>query len=209
MDNFTSRLLYPNLQTQEYQAIAGALLDGRTLIYPTETGYAVGCDALNAQAVERLFKVKKRDPRKSMLVLVKDRSQLDELVASISDVHRQTMDRYWPGPLTIIFDARPGHFPESLLAGKPPNVAIRMSTHPFTRRLLQLFGRPIVCTSANLTGEANPTNLATITDSILKGTDLVVDAGELPPTLGSTIVRIENGLVRVVRQGDLSLEMGN
>ncbi len=209
MENFTSRLLYPNLRVQEFSALAGALLDGRTLIYPTETGYVIGCDAMNALAVERLYKIKKRDPKKAMLVLVKDRSQLDELVVGITDLHRQTMDKGWPGPLTIIFDARPGFFPESLLAGKPPNVAVRISTHPFTRRLLEQFGRPIVCTSANLSGENNPNSLKEIADPILNGADFVVDAGDLPPSLGATIVRIEMGTVKVIRQGDLSLDQGN
>lgn len=209
MENFTSRLLYPDMRAQEYQALAGALLDGRTVIYPTETGYAIGCDALNAQAVERLFRAKKRDPKKSMLVLVRDRSQLDDLVVNISDIHRQTMDRYWPGPLTIIFDAKPGLFPESLLAGKPPNVAIRISTHPFTSRLLEQLRRPIVCSSANLSGEATPLGLSEVSPSILGTVDYAVDAGDLPPSLGATIVRIDMGRVRLIRQGDLSLDMGN
>lgn len=207
MENFTSTLLYPKLQPQEYQALAGGLLDGRTIIYPTETGYAIGCDALNAEAVERLFRVKQRGRQKTMLILVQDRSLLDDLVSGISDTHRRAMNRYWPGPLTIVFDARPGIFPESLVSGKPSSVAIRISSHPFTVRLLDQFRRPIVCTSANLSGESNPSSLADIPEPILKGADYVIDAGELPPSLGATIVRVETGRLRTVRQGDLSLDM--
>ena len=165
---------------------ARLLRQGGLVAFPTETYYGLGVDPFNAEALQRLFAVKQRQPDKPVLVLVAEQSQVTELVAEVPAVLRRLMAAFWPGPLTLVFPGRSTLPP--LLTGGTGNIGIRQSPHPLASRLLHAFGGPITATSANRSGAPPATTAAEIQESLGSEIDLILDGGTTPGGAGSTLV---------------------
>lgn len=185
-----------------------ALNSGSTLIYPTETCYGLGCDARNNAAVERIFKIKVREPSKSVLVLVHDISIIMKYVEwneTIDELART----YWPGPLTIVAPLNTLYMDELApgVVGEDNTLAFRVTNHPFAASLARSLGAPIVSTSANISSYSNPYDIDYVIgmfDGREYVPDLIVDAGNLPHHSPSTIVKVEvDGSKTILRQGEI------
>lgn len=167
------------------KAAVAAVLAGRCLVYPTETLYALGCDAGNEQAVSRIFSLKGRDPDKP-LPLILGRADMLPLVATAPQAAVLDLAaRFWPGPLTLVLPALPG-LPRGVVDGRG-RVAVRVTPHPLAARLSGLAGRPLVATSANLSGDPAPARPERVAEELAA---LGLVAGEPWPAGGppSTIV---------------------
>ena len=127
-----------------------ALRRGEVIIFPTETLYGLGADALNVAAVARVVEVKGRDARSPIPILVADPRMLNTVVTEIPAIAKRWMDQFWPGPLTLVLKAQRG-LPSPLLNPKG-GVGVRISRHPLAAEILQQLGRPITATSANPSG---------------------------------------------------------
>ncbi len=186
---------------------ARLLRQGGLIAFPTETSYGLGVDPFNAEALQRLFAVKQRQPDKAVLVLVAEQAQITELVAEVPAVLRRLMAAFWPGPLTLVFPGRSTLPP--LLTGGTGNIGIRQSPHPFASQLLHAFGGPITATSANRSGAPPATTAAEIQESLGSEIDLILDGGTTPGGAGSTLVGCDQGQrlcclrVGVVAFGDI------
>ncbi len=185
--------------------IVGELKEGKTIVYPTETCYGLGCDATNAEAVEKIFAIKKRQSDKAVLVLVPD----VEMVMQYVDWNEQLEElsqKYWPGPLTVVTKVKENTaLPKGVLSSDN-TLAFRVTEHPFAKELAEFLGKPLVSTSANISSHASPYDI----ESVLKmfentdnQPDVIIDAGTLPHRSPSTIVRVENGELSVLRQGEI------
>lgn len=130
----------------EIARAVAALRAGELVVFPTETLYGIGCDALNADAIERLRAVKQRGADKGVATVVGDVAMLDLLSQHVSADARRLADAFWPGPLTILLPARVALPAPLVLDGM---VAARVSSHPVARRLTQELGRPLASPSAN------------------------------------------------------------
>lgn len=180
-----------------------------TVVYPTETCYGLGCDPEDGVAVEKIFQIKGRDKNKPVLLIAHNVSAFLDYVEwneTLQDLARA----YWPGPLTIITSVKVGSKLAPGVKGGDHTVAIRVTSHPFASRLTEAFGRPIVSTSANLSGLESPYTIHSVTE-MFNGRehtpDLIIDAGDLPIQKPSTIVRIESdGRKTVVRQGGIVIQ---
>jgi L-threonylcarbamoyladenylate synthase len=170
---------------------ARLLRQGGLIAFPTETFYGLGVDPFNAEALERLFAVKQRQPDKPVLVLVAEQAQVTELAAEVPVVLQKLMIRFWPGPLTLVFPGRPTLPP--LLTGGTGNIGIRQSPHPLASQLLHAFGGPITATSANRSGAPPATTAAEIQESLGAEIDLILDGGTTPGGAGSTLVGCDQG----------------
>lgn len=176
-------------------ARAAALLrTGGVVAYPTETVYGLAVDPLSPEAVDRLFEVKGREERNPVLLIVDNASQLEAVTASIPDAARPYMDRFWPGPLSMLFPRDPA-LPEQLTAGGA-KVCVRCPANETARALCRAFGGALTSTSANRSGEPPATSVDGLN---LPGVDLAIDAGPLPPSAPSTIFDPETGTV--LREG--------
>lgn len=145
---------------------------GGVILYPTDTIWGIGCDATNVDAVEKIFKIKHRDTKKSFVVLMTDIKQLSQYVANpLPDL--ESMLKQFTEPTTIIYD-QAINLPSSVLA-EDGSVAIRITSDPFCRSLIKRFRKPIVSTSANLSGEPSPIHFALINSAIKKNVDYVVN----------------------------------
>lgn len=187
--------------------IATELHLGKTIIYPTETCYGLGCDAFNPGAVEKIFRIKGREPGKPVLMIAVDANQVKQFVEWNDTLEKLAHD-YWPGALTMVAVARePKRWPVGIL-GADNTLAFRVSSHPFAGALVKNFGGPIVSTSANLAGQKNAYSIGEIIETIGRGTvqpGILIDAGDLSPEPPSTIVRVVDEKIKILRQGSLQL----
>jgi len=182
------------------QAVA-LLGQGGVVAFPTETWYGLAVDPLNEQALARLFAVKKRPADKPVLVLISKRDELFRLIRAIPPQYHGLMERFWPGPLTLVFPARDG-LPDQLTAGSG-TIAVRYSPHPLARALIERFGAPLTATSANLSGRPACATAAAVRDEFGSGIDMVLDGGATPGGKGSTIVCCRQGKLICLRDGQI------
>lgn len=147
------------------------LKDGGLILYPTDTIWGIGCDATNEEAVEKVFALKGRDKSKSMIVLLHNDNQLASYVQEMPEVAYELIE-YSTKPLTIVY-SNAKNLPNNVTA-EDGSIGIRVVTHPFCEQLLQRFRKPIVSTSANISGVASPATFNEISQEILDGVDYVV-----------------------------------
>jgi L-threonylcarbamoyladenylate synthase len=187
--------------------IVSALKDGKTIVYPTETSYGLGCDATNQPAVDAIFAIKQRQKEKSLLVLV-PHQEMAMQYAVWSPAIEDLANKYWPGPLTIVAPAHPDSDLASGVIAEDGTIAFRISSHPIAVALSQALDKPLVSTSANISGTGNPYSIDDIGHSFGQNTqqpDILIDAGDLLQHSPSTIVRVINDTVEIIRQGDIIL----
>ena len=179
------------------------LKSGGVIAYPTETVYGLGCDATRAESVKRIFDLKGRDSAAPVSVLIPSVESLSEFVEEVPPVAKKLIEKFWPGPLTLVFKAKP-IFPAELLA-EGNTIALRVSSHPVGLQLSQGLGLPLTTTSANKSGHP-PARSSDEVQEIFEDLDGMVDGGILPPAQGSTIVDVTVDPPRIVREGEISIE---
>ncbi len=177
----------------ERRLIADYLGSGKVIIYPTETVYGIGCDAFNETAVGRIFEIKQRPENKPLILLVRDVNMLKDIVAEIPSVAQQLITAFWPGSLTLIFKAKPGI--SKLLTGGTGRIGVRQSPHPLVASIFQVFGNPLVSTSANISSEPPAVSIKDIPTFITDKVDLIIDAGIIGSTPSTVIDVMDSGIV--------------
>lgn len=188
------------------QAAAAVLRAGGVVALPTETVYGLAVNALDPDALDKLFRLKERPRDKPVLVLIGDRTQLGAVAAAVSPRAERLIERFWPGPLTLLLPAAPD-LPE-LLMGEGRKVGVRVPSHPVALRLARAVPFPITGTSANPSGTGSLRTAGEVAARLAPagGPDLILDAGELPPSLESTVVDVTGSGLTVVRAGAVSTE---
>lgn len=173
---------------------------GGTILYPTDTVWGIGCDARNKEAVAKVFKIKQRAEYKSMVVLVADEAMINRHVKDVPPIAWELIDAA-EEPLTIIYpDGR--MLAEKLIAADG-SIGIRLVKDEFCKTLIHKFGKPIVSTSANISGEPTPTSFHEIKLDILNQVDYIVNyrQKEINNTKPSSIIKVAmNGQIKVIRK---------
>jgi L-threonylcarbamoyladenylate synthase len=199
-----------NAQMEIREAVARAVevLNRQGLVaLPTETVYGLAGDALQPEAVTKIFETKDRPSFDPLIVHIENHSWLAKLTRvpkNPSPVLERLMERYWPGPLTILFP-KSDLVPELVTAGLD-QVAIRMPGHPVFREVLRAFGKPLAAPSANRFGRVSPTRADHVFDELLGRIPLILDAGPTSWGLESTIVRIVGQAIEILRPGAVTEE---
>ena len=176
------------------------LRSGGIILYPTDTIWGIGCDATNAAAVSRIYEIKKRQDTKSMLVLMENPNLLNSYISEVPEIAWELIE-VADTPLTIIY---PGakNLATNLLA-KDGSIGIRITNEAFTQQLIQRFRKPVVSTSANISGEISPRNFAEISEEIKKSVDFIVNfrQDDLSRSNPSGIIKLGvGGQVVVIRK---------
>jgi L-threonylcarbamoyladenylate synthase len=185
----------------------GILRSGGIIAYPTETFYGLGVDAENREAIEKIFLVKGRDFNNPVALIMGDEEPLTRLASQVPEYGRTLMERFWPGPLTLLFKATPAV--SGVLTAGSGKIGIRISSHPVARLLSQMLGRPITATSANLSGHPECVTTSDVIDQIGERIDAVIDGGKTPGGLGSTILDVTGDAPVVLRAGAIPEEVIN
>ncbi len=177
------------------------LEEGGLIIYPTETSYGIGCDFFNKKAVEKIYKVKKREVGKPLPVIVPSINYTSKIV-KVDKKAKELIKKYWPGPLTLVLD----------LIKKPhrnykfKSLALRLSSDKFASELVKKFKKPIISTSANISGKSNIYNPREIKKYKID-VDLFINAGVLKKTKPSTIVSVQKDEVKILRKGLINVNI--
>ncbi len=186
-------------------AEAGEIIrKGGLVAFPTETVYGLGADALSAEAVARIFEAKERPRFDPIIVHVASPEEAEELWAEVPDLARALMERFWPGPLTIVLPKR-DVVPDIVTAGLP-TVAIRMPDHEVALGLIRAAGRPIAAPSANRFGKTSPTHHEHVLEELSGRIEAVIAAGPTPVGIESTVISLVENPPRVLRPGGTPLE---
>jgi len=178
---------------------ADIITSGGVVIFPTRYLYGLGADALNPDAVERVYQIKQRPLTKPLLILIKQPESFHQLVQHVPENARQLMDRFWPGDLTLVFEAK-DTLPQNLTAGTG-KIGVRLPQHPTAIELTNAVQNPITATSANLAGLAGCSRTADLDPLITDKVDLILDAGTLKGGSGSTIVDVTLDPPVILREG--------
>ena len=192
-------------------AIVSELEQGKTIVYPTETTYGLGCDATNEEAVNRIFDIKQRQREKSLLIIVPARDMMYEYIEHNPTIEKLA-NRYWPGPLTVVTHIKPDKKLASGVVRDDGTIAFRISSHPIAAELARKLGKPLVSTSANIAAQKSPYDSDEVTKTFQKqeiAPDIFINAGILPEKAPSTIVRVDGNRVTVLRQGDIIIDNMN
>jgi len=177
---------------------------GGVVAYPTETFYGLGVDAFNDKALEKIYAIKKRPFSQPLLILIHHLDVLCHYVQDIPEVAWSFIEKFWPGPLTLIFPAA-SHLPQ-LLCAHTRKVAIRISSHPIAHMLVESLDSPITSTSANISGAASPLTAQHVLTSLGKNIDLVIDGGPTQGGKASTIIDVTPSPPRLIREGAIPFE---
>ncbi|MFH2121418.1 MAG: L-threonylcarbamoyladenylate synthase [Pseudomonadota bacterium] len=175
------------------------LLEGGVTAFPTETFYGLGADARNEEAVEKIFRIKGRNFRNPLSVIVANDREVIPLVEEIPATAEILMQTFWPGPLTLIFRAAPSV--SSRLTGGTGKIGIRVSSHPVARFLAAALSGPLTATSANLSGGPECSSADAVIRTLGDLPDAVIDGGPTPGGAGSTILDVTVSPPRILREG--------
>lgn len=191
--------------TTDILRAAEVLRRGGLVAIPTETVYGLAAHAFDPQAVARIFEAKNRPHFDPLIVHVARREQVEGLVTRIPDGAGVLMERFWPGPLTLVLPKREC-VPDLVTAGLP-SVAVRIPDHPVAQELLRTSGLPLAAPSANLFGRVSPTTPQHVAEQLADRIDLILDGGPCRVGVESTIVHVgADGRLTTLRPGGVPLE---
>jgi len=184
--------------------ICDILNDGGVIAFPTDTYYGLGVNPFNTKGIHRIFEIKSRQTNKPLLLLVASEAQLDQLVQSRSHEANLLIKKFWPAPLTLIFNAVP-ELPDVLTAGTG-KVGIRFPGNRWTHRLIEAVGCPLTATSANRSNETNLRTAEEVEQAFGSEIDLIIDAGPAPGGNVSTLLDTTVSPPVLVRHGLITQE---
>jgi len=192
---------YP-FHNQEVKVIMEVLINDGTIVFPTETFYAVGCLARSSIAVERIYALKHRDKKAPLLVLIDSWKMLEQYAADVTSSKRNTLKQFWPGALTAVFKQK-GNLAQALnLSTK--TIGFRMTSSVIARKLVSIVDSPLVGTSANLSAEKSISHFEKTQQVFGDRVDLYIDGGTTPGGLPSTIVDMTDSKnYTILREGSV------
>ena len=185
------------------QRAASVVRSGGIVIFPTKGIYGLAADAFNEEAVGRIFEIKGRRSEKPILVLADSFLMLSCLVRNIPPPAQKIMDSFWPGGITIVFEANE-NLPANLTAGSG-KIGVRKPGHTVASALVRAVGGPVTGTSANLSGNRGCSMISEIDPDIAESVDLIIDAGDLEGGTGSTVIDATEEPPVLIREGRISV----
>lgn len=195
-----------HISKEQLQKTLDTLEAGGVIIFPTETSYGIGCDATNTDAVRRVFEIKGRPTGKGLPIIIPSKEQVFEYV-DFNESAAALAERFWPGDLNII---APVAEDSSVVqeCAQDGTQSVRVSSHPVASTLARRFGKAIVATSANRSGEDALYDIKRVKDAFREHADeidFVLDGGSLPPRPASTTVKVVNDRIELIRQGAIEI----
>lgn len=192
------------IEYDKLKEVASLINDGGIVIFPTETVYGIGGDAFNEKSVEKIYELKNRPKEKAISLLVGDLSMIDDLAVNVSETERKIIENFFPGPLTIILK-KSKKVPDIVTAGFD-TVGVRMPENEIALKLIREVGKPLATPSANISGKPSGTEYSEIIKDFDGKIDCFIDGGKTKIGFASTIVKVENGEIKILREGKITKE---
>ncbi len=203
-DTLVIKIDEQNIEDEKLNKPAEVLKNGGLVAFPTETVYGLGADALDINAVKSIFKAKGRPSDNPLIVHIWNISQLDELVIEIPKSAKLLMNKFWPGPLTLLF--KKSQKVPSVTSGGLETVAIRMPDSKIALEILKNSNLPIAAPSANTSGRPSPTNAEHVLEDLDGKVDIVIDGGTTGVGLESTVLDLTGKIPMILRPGGITHE---
>lgn len=189
---------------QEVCIASKYIMDGEVVVFPTETVYGIGADATNKEAVNKIFKAKKRPADNPLIVHICDFEMLNVVAKNIGEIEKKLMEQFWPGPISIILDKN-DCIPDNVTAGLD-TVAVRMPSNKMAIELIKKSSKPIAAPSANISSRPSGTRIEDIYEELETSVSYFLDGGSAEVGIESTVVRVIDEVVHILRPGKISKE---
>ena len=189
----------PAHREKAFSLCRDAIRAGGVIAYPTDTVYGLGADPKNAGAVRKLIGIKGRQADQPILLLIKDASEVGDWASEVNPAAERLMKKFWPGPLTLVFKAKPDVMAE--LTGGTGTIGLRVPGNALTRQLLAALGTALTGTSANISGGQSPRTAREAVEAIGGMVDMVLDGGRAEGGNPSTVVDVSTERPKVIREG--------
>lgn len=183
---------------------AECIKNGKLVLFPTETVYGIGADGLNSNAVKSIFIAKNRTADNPLILHISNLEMVNKIAKDINELEAKLMNDFFPGPLTIILK-RNDTVPDVVTANLD-TVGIRMPSNKIARDLIELANTPIAAPSANISGRPSGTNIEDIFNELNEKVDYIIDGGETKIGLESTVIRVINNKIHILRPGKITEE---
>ena len=183
---------------------AQIIKQGGIVVFPTETVYGIGTNGLDEKAIEKLYKIKQRPINKPIILLVSDIKMIENLAKDITSIEYKIMKEFFPGPLTIILK-KEKIVPNNLTANTD-TIGIRIPDNEIARKLIEYSNVPIATTSANISDKPSGIEIKNIRKDFGDKVDMYIDGGKSKLGIGSTIIKVEDGELHILRHGSITKE---
>ena len=177
---------------------------GNLVVFPTETVYGIGANAFDNHAVKKIFLAKGRAQDNPLILHISDMSMLNDFVENTTEIEQNLMKEFWPGPFTIILNKKEGIATEATCSGN--TVGVRMPSNKIAQQLIRVAGVPIAAPSANISGKPSGTKIEDIICELEGKVDYIIDGGSTDIGLESTVVRVIDDEVKILRPGKITKE---
>lgn len=207
IDNIKTKIVMVDPDNIDYDIIKEAakiINNGGTVVFPTETVYGIGADALNGEAVEKIFVAKGRPQDNPLIVHIADFDDLNNLASDIPDRARILADKFWPGPMTMILHKK-DILSDKITAGLD-TAAIRLPSNQIALAIIRESKKPIAAPSANTSGKPSPTEVSHVIEDLMGKVDMIIDGGSTHIGLESTVVDMTTDIPMILRPGGITLE---
>lgn len=184
--------------------IIETIKSGGLVVFPTETVYGIGADALNTESVSEIFVVKERPRDNPLIVHISNESQLNKIVDKVPLSARRVMDEFWPGPITLIFNKKV--IVPDITSGNLETVAIRMPSNEIARKIIEASDTPLAAPSANISGKPSPTNVDHVILDLFGKVDIIIDGGSAEYGIESTVLDFTGEKPTILRPGSITKE---
>ncbi|HOO68010.1 MAG TPA: L-threonylcarbamoyladenylate synthase [Bacilli bacterium] len=181
-----------------------AIKKGKLVIFPTETVYGIGADGLNSNAVSNIFKAKGRKNDNPLILHVCNKNMVNKIAKDITDLEYQLMKDLWPGPFTIVLNKK--DIVPDIVTGNLSTVGVRMPSNEIALKLIEYANTPIAAPSANISGKPSGTNINDIIEELKDSVEYIIDNGDTKIGLESTVVRVIDDKINILRPGYITKE---
>ena len=193
-----------NIDNKKLEEIAYALKNDKLIVFPTETVYGIGANALSYNAVNKIFMAKGRPTDNPLIVHVNSKQMINSIAKTINEIEKKLIDIFMPGPITIILKKK-NCIPDNVTCSLD-TVGVRMPENIIARKIIEKSGLPIAAPSANISGKPSGTNIDDIKNELKEKVDYIIDGGMCEIGLESTVVKVENDFVKILRPGKISTD---
>ena len=194
-----------NIEKDELKEVCKVINNNGVIVFPTETVYGVGGNALSSEVVKRIYEIKCRPRFKALNIMVKNKEEIQKYAYINSSIEEKIIENFMPGPITIILKKKENIIAKELTA-ENDTIGIRIPNNYIIKTILENCNVPIAAPSANISGKPSVTNLNDIKEDFCEKVDVMIDGGECKDKIASTIVQVVDGKIKILREGKITID---
>jgi len=190
------------INQEDLQLIKEVILNDGIIVLPTETVYGIGANIYSDTALNKIYQAKGRPSDNPLIVHISNKRMLNDITLAVDEISQKLMDTFWPGPLTIILPKKA--YISDIVSAKLDTIGIRMPVNEIALKIIEEAGVPLAAPSANISGRPSGTNILDITKELEDKVELIIDGGQSVIGLESTVVKVEDNIVHILRPGKIT-----